>query len=260
MHRRLGQHFLRSKRIIHSIASSLETVPETTVVEIGAGKGVLTSALLDRYKRVIAIEKDPSLCSFLHDHFSSAIDSGALTVVSSDVRDTSWYSYVHTIPYVVIANIPFYITGSLIRSLLSATHYPQALSLVVQKEVAKRIVEQPSSHSSLLSLSVQLFCTPRYLFTIPRRDFSPPPAVDSALLGLFSVDPPPLPLQETFFSLIHIAFHEKRKTVLKKFSAYPAVHALLIEKGVTPLTRAEEISFPVWFSVADHLTNSNHSF
>ena len=124
------------------------------------------------------------------------------------------------------------------------------MSLVVQKEVAERIVRRGSAKESLLSLSVQLFGTARYVQTVPRRAFSPQPQVDSAIIAITDIQQPPQQVQDVFFRVLKTAFQGKRKTVLKKFADMPNVQDALVQKGVSPTARAEDVSFAVWFAVA----------
>lgn len=250
MRRYLGQYFLRSRSVLRATAEALDVSREILAVEIGPGKGALTEHILGRYDRVVAVERDSALVAVLEERFSDAVSEGRLTLVSGDVRDGAWLSVVGDSPYVVIANIPYYLTGSLIRDLLTDSHPPTAMSLVLQKEVAERITLRHSSKESLLSLSVQLFGTAAYVRTVPRSAFSPQPQVDSAIITIVDIQSPPLCVQDAFFDIVKVAFQEKRKTVLKKFRHAPYVYEALLSHGVSHTARAEDAPFVVWFSVA----------
>ena len=223
MRRKLGQYFLRSKVVLEVVAGSLDISRDTVIVEVGPGKGALTTPILARYDSVVAVEKDVSLIAGLRERFVDAVASGQLTLVLGDIRDAGWLREVGKRPYAVIANIPYYLTGSLIRSLLAGVHPPVAMSLVVQKEVAERMAKRKSDKESLLSLSVQLFGTVRYIDTVSRRAFSPQPKVDSAIITVTGIQQPHQLIQDAFFGVIKVAFQEKRKTVLKKFADNLAV-------------------------------------
>lgn len=253
MRRKLGQHLIRSERAARSVVDAV-SVEGMTVVEIGAGRGALTQHILSKKVPVVAVEKDSSFISFLADRFSDAVAGGSLILFDGDARDGEWLSLVQGVSYVVIANIPYYLTGSLIRFLLTCPHPPSAMSLVVQKEVAERIVARDGKES-LLSLSVFLFGAARYVTTFSRRLFSPPPSVDSALLTVMDIHAPSPFVQEVFFEIIHTAFHEKRKAVLKKFSGMPRVRSLLVDLGVTETTRAEDVSRETWVEAARMLSS-----
>ena len=249
MSRKLGQHFLRSDRIIRIVADSLDVPPRTAIVEIGPGRGVLTRHLLNRERAVIAVEKDPHLVEVLNDSFADEIAEKRLILISGDARSDDWTDAVRSMKYVVIANIPFYITGSFVRKILSRENPPSAMSLVVQKEVAERIAAR-NGKESLLSLSVKLFGTPSYRMKIPRSAFRPVPAVDSALISITDIRKPPQSVQDVFFSVIHTAFSEKRKTVLKKFAHDEGIQRILVDCGVVENSRAEDVPFSAWLAVA----------
>lgn len=249
MRKKLGQHFLRSRPVLRAVVESLDVSPDTLVVEIGPGRGALTAFILERYTSIIAVEKDFALISVLKKKFAEEVRSGNLTLVLGDVRDDTWLDVVGSRRYVVIANIPYYLTGSLLRNMLSGEHPPDALSLVVQKEVAERISRRSGGKESLLSLSVQLFGTATYIRTVPRSSFSPQPAVDSAIITITDVKQPPRHIQDAFFEVIKTAFHEKRKSFLKKFKENQKLSEIFIKHGVTSNSRAEDVSFSVWFAV-----------
>ena len=252
MRKNIGQHFIRSGRVARSVVDAAP-IQTSLVVEVGPGKGVLTEHLLAAGHTVVAVEKDAHLVSYLQERFTAEITDGKLIIHSGDVRDDGWFSLLGGLDYTVVANIPYYLTGSLIRALLTHSHPPKAMTLVVQKEVAERITERRDGKESLLSLSVQLFGKAHYIKTLPRRLFSPAPAVDSAVITITSISAPPQSVQNAFFDIIRIAFHQKRKTVLKKFLYNPLVHAALAVDGVSDSDRAEDVPFSVWYGIAENL-------
>ncbi len=251
MKKPLGQHFLRSRSTIRTVVDALPVPEGTAIVEVGPGKGALTEYLLQKGRRVIGIEKDAALFERLRETFSRDIADGTLILHNGDIRDCEWAELVGDMPYVVIANIPYYLTGTLIRDMLTRTRPPSGMALVVQKEVAERITGRNDSKESLLSLSVRLFGHPHYITTIPRTAFTPVPAVDSALISVTDIRIPDSSVQEMFFDIIHTAFHEKRKVVLKKFSSRPRVRDFLVSQGVDTTSRAENVPFSVWLAAAE---------
>lgn len=256
MRRKLGQYFLRSRQVLSAVVGALDVSRDVLVVEVGPGKGALTEYILERHDSVVAVERDSALVEVLQGRFADAVSEGRLLLVSGDVRDGAWLDFVGDRPYVVIANIPYYLTGSLIRDLLTGVHAPIAMSLVVQKEVAERIVRRNSNKESLLSLSVQLFGTASYVQTIARSAFSPQPRVDSAIITITDIQQPPRHLQDAFFTIVKVAFQEKRKVVLKKFRHLPDVYEALLRHDVSLADRAEDIPFSVWFAVAKSVAGS----
>lgn len=251
---RLGQHFLIHSWAARALAHAAAPRPGETIVEIGPGKGVLTRELLT-LGTVVAIEKDESLVAVLQDTFRSEIERGDLTLVPADIRDVTPESIGIQGGYVVAANIPYYITGEIIRQFLSAARKPRAMALLIQKEVAQRIA---SDTESILSLSVKAFGTPKIVEKVSKKHFSPPPSVDSAILLIdcishdFFAD-----LQEEhFFRVVRAGFASKRKflannlaTVFGKERATAALHAC----GIAEKARAEDVPLEAWKQLAKEL-------
>lgn len=258
---RLGQHFLTSFSIAGAVAEAGTVLTGESVLEVGPGKGMLTRELLARGARVTAVEKDPMMVAVLEKTFAREIAEGALTLITRDIRDVVQpskvaqkivgASAVHG-SYKVIANIPYYLTGELLRMFLAAPRQPTAIVCLVQKEVAERIAR--SKKESLLSLSVKAYGTPRYVRTVKAGSFSPPPSVDSAILAIehisranFSSSLYGTIPEETFFALIHAGFAAKRKTLvgnLKKVGLYRE------EMALDPKVRAEDVPLTEWLRLA----------
>ena len=245
---RLGQHFLKTAAYARMLVAAAGVGADDTVVEIGPGKGALTKHLLDTGAHVIAIEKDEALVEHLKETFAENITRGTLVVEAADVRD-----YVPPAEnYVVAANIPYYITGEIIRQFLTAEHQPRTIALLVQKEVAKRIVDKKES---ILSLSVKAYGSPRIVTTVNRRHFSPPPSVDSAILLIerISRDFFDTITEEQFFNVVRAGFSSKRKMLAgnlgKVFGKEKAVSALT-ECEIPEKARAEEVSIEKWKEIS----------
>jgi 16S rRNA A1518/A1519 N6-dimethyltransferase RsmA/KsgA/DIM1 with predicted DNA glycosylase/AP lyase activity len=244
----LGQHFLHDPKLLAKIAASSPAGVGDVVLEIGPGDGSLTRAILDRGCRVIAVEYDVDLLDNLQQRFASEIESGQFSLVHADFLECSISDLLplgkgeagegsrESIQYHVIANIPYYITGAILRKLLTDVCQPQSLALIMQREVGERIVCRDGKQS-LLSLSVAVYGEPSVALRIARGAFNPPPDVDSVLLlvknisrGVFENPTPNLSpesgrgirtdgraqhLEEMFFKLIHLAFAQKRKQMHK---------------------------------------------
>lgn len=252
---KLGQHFLHNARYARILATSLTVRENETILEIGPGKGMLTRELL-QLGRVIAIEKDESLLPILHETFFDDIRSKRLTIVHDDVRNVLPNALGLTAgEYVLGANIPYYITGEIIRQFLSDTHPPRTMSLLIQKEVAQRII---SKKESLLSLSVKAYGVPRIVATVSAGNFTPSPSVDSAIIAIehISKDRFDRLTEQQFFAVLRAGFSAKRKTILNtlssRFSKEMVIDALS-KNNISEKARAETLSLEQWLSIASLL-------
>lgn len=250
----LGQHFLKSPSALRSLSQAIPLSKEVFVVEVGPGKGALTAYLLRTGASVLAIERDKTLIDGLQNRFAEEVASGQVRIVAGDVRDQEWMKHL-TPPYVIVANIPYYLTSSLLRHLLSSEKQPQAVALMVQKEIAERVVMRDGK-ASLLSLSVHLFGKPKLLQTVPKTAFSPQPSVASAILTITDIHAPPQHVRDAFFPLIKTAFREKRKQIGKKFAGDTKVLDLLRQHHISAASRAEDIPFSVWYAIAEHMSRT----
>lgn len=233
-------HRAIAERMLDAVTLDLHT----PIVEIGPGTGALTRVLLARGFSVIAIETDPELYDRLLVDFASDIARGALKVWCQDIRTFD----TRTLPphYNIVANIPYYLTGEILRLFLSGGRQPLSMTLLVQREVATRIAR--AKKESLLSLSVKAYGTPRYVFTVPRGSFAPAPKVDSAVLTIAHISHSNFlsaAHEKRFFDIIHAAFAHKRKIASKN----------LKEAGFEGLelplrARAEDIPLSTWLTVA----------
>ncbi len=180
----LGQHFLRSTSALLKIVEAACLSRGDTVLEVGPGEGVLTEPLLQQAGKVIAVEKDDRLIPILKDKFQNEIAAGKLELIHADILEFSIFNFQFSKkPYKIVANIPYYITGALIRKFLESETQPSAMVLLLQKEVAKRIVAQ-DGRESILSISVKAYGVPKYIDTVKAGAFSPPPKVDSAIIAI----------------------------------------------------------------------------
>lgn len=214
-HTRLGQHFLTRPEIAGWVADAAHLTKDDTVLEIGPGHGILTRELLARAGRVVALEKDPALVAELRNTFAAEIISQKLTLIEQDVRDFDPASCLLPPAYSLAANIPYYLTGFIIRRFLTAEKQPKTMALLVQKEVAERIVARDGKES-LLSLSVKAYGMPQLVRVVKAGAFSPPPKVDSAILAIYDISRTIFENraeEKHFFDLSRLAFSTKRKKV-----------------------------------------------
>jgi 16S rRNA (adenine1518-N6/adenine1519-N6)-dimethyltransferase len=218
--------------------------PDSVVFEIGPGTGMLTRELLKLAKRVIALETDKKLFETLKSDFASEIALGRLELLCGDIRTFD----ISTLPngYLLVANIPYYLTGEIFRMFLTASHKPSSITLLVQKEVAERIAR--SKKESILSLSVKVYGTPKIAFTVPRGAFKPAPKVDSAVLTIRDISQKSFSSQEEeerFFSLVRAGFAHKRKFVSKNL-----LEVGLPSGGIAEKARAEDLSLADWLTLS----------
>jgi 16S rRNA (adenine1518-N6/adenine1519-N6)-dimethyltransferase len=240
----LGQHFLMHARIAERIARAARVEQGAQVLEVGPGGGRLTRALLAAGARVIAVETDRAWCEKLAEEFAREIAGGKLALVHGDIRAFNPGSIAGD--YALVANIPYYLTGEILRQFLEAAHQPRALTLLVQKEVAERVAR--SKKESLLSLSVKAFGTPAYEFTVPRGAFVPAPAVDSAVLSIRDISRRNFASaaeEARFFTLLRAGFAHKRKRLAKNLA-----EAGLAAPGLPENARAEDLPLAAWLSLA----------
>lgn len=254
----LGQNFLIAPRIVEMIALAGEIKAGETVIEIGPGKGVLTAELLKAGARVVAIEKDDRLIPILSDLFKREISAGTFALIHKDVMDISdeeLSTLTDGTLYKVIANIPYYITGQIIRTFLSRKHQPLTMILMVQKEVAHRTIARDGKES-ILSLAVKVYATPSLVMNVSRGNFFPIPNVDSAVLKLSDIQNPfkDKEIEERFFSFVKSGFAQKRKKLISNLLAVETKENLkeLFKKySLDENTRAEDLSLDVWKKLAE---------
>ncbi|HSL42832.1 MAG TPA: 16S rRNA (adenine(1518)-N(6)/adenine(1519)-N(6))-dimethyltransferase RsmA [Anaerolineales bacterium] len=248
-HKSLGQNFLQDPQALEEIIMAAEIQPGDTVLEIGPGLGSLTRYLAVVSKEVVAVELDENLLAPLKAVLSPYQN---VRIVHGDILKLPLKELISADEYIVVANIPYYITSAVIRHLLENELKPRRVVLTVQKEVAQRICARPGD-MSLLALSVQIYGEPRIVTYIPAGAFFPPPKVDSAVLAV-EIYPAPLiaaDTLDTFFKLIKAGFGQKRKTLRNSLSSglhiSPAQASdLLTRAEIDPQRRAETLSIREW--------------
>ncbi len=248
----LGQHFLTSPAYLRTIADAVEIVPGELVVEIGPGEGTLTRELLARGAQVVAVEKDSRLIPILSETFLRECADGQLQLIEGDALEFELPKKLQKTPYKVVGNIPYYITGALLRSFLSSQHQPKSLVFLIQKEVAERIAR--SKKESLLSLSVKAYGEPQYIKTVPRGAFSPAPNVDSAVLRVQNISRTHFKNSEEeqrFFEILHAGFAQKRKLLRRNLESVLGQEAgeLLQKAGIPENARAEDVLLQKWLQL-----------
>jgi 16S rRNA (adenine1518-N6/adenine1519-N6)-dimethyltransferase len=247
----LGQHLLVSRAALADVVQAADLASEDAVLEVGAGTGVLTVALAERAARVVAVELDRALLSVLREttaRFANVtiLPKNLLDVEPEDIFDR---------PYKLVANLPYYITALTLRHFLEAKRPPRLLVVMVQREVAERIVDRggPGGGMSLLGLSVQLYGKPQIVATVAPDAFYPPPKVESAVVRV-ELDPqPPLSpaARDRLFQLAHAGFAEKRKQLHNSLARHldtppETIHCWLAHAAIDPARRAQTLSLEDW--------------
>ncbi len=256
----LGQNFLRDHTVITKMLAAANVGAGDMVLEVGPGKGVLTAALLATGARVIAVEKDHRLIPELLERFRTNVAAGTLMLIEGDVMESTTQTEIRAmLPHVYkfIANIPYYITGILMRTYLESDKPPASMTLLVQKEVAVRVVAKDGKQS-LLSLAVQYFGTPAYIATVKRGAFEPVQNVDSAILHIANIVPRDADAAQHFFGILHAAFQSKRKMLVGNLAGGLSLPRAQVEAAVLttnlPLNiRAEDVPPSTWIALSKHL-------
>ena len=208
----LGQNFLKSNLALKKIIEAGEISPDNIILEIGPGKGALTEKLLEKAGLVIAVEKDRNLFQFLEQKFSEEIKNEKLILIEEDILKFNISEFADN--YKIIANIPYNITGAILKKFLTEKNQPKMMVLMVQNEVAKRIVANDKKES-VLSISIKAYGEPKIIMKVPARYFSPAPKVDSAVISIKNISRKIFienKLDENkFWEIVHAGFAHKRK-------------------------------------------------
>ena len=250
----LGQNFLINDGIIAKIVTAAELTPEDTVLEVGPGTGNLTRALAMSGARIIAVEKDHRVIEDLNAEFSAA----QIEIVEGDIL--TFKPEDHGLiegEYKIVANLPYYITSHFIRTVFEEWPQPSDMIIMVQKEVAKRIMSVPPD-MNLLALSVQYYAQPEIITHVSRGSFRPIPDVDSSVIRLTPKTEYVLSAEkeQLFFSLIKAAFSGKRKQLLNTLPQVTGLNkgALIIaleNADINPQARPETLEIADWVRLLD---------
>jgi len=248
----LGQNFLADHNALVKIVRDAGVIQTDRVLEIGAGLGNLTRLLAQDAREVTAVEIDERLYLALEGVLRPFNN---VRLVRGDILDIPMESLFSEDGYLVVANIPYYITSGVIRHLLEAEVKPKRIVLTIQREVAERIVSRDKK-MSLLSLSVQVYGEARIVSEIPAHCFYPSPQVDSSVL-IIEVDEQPKLLDEGIrwmFRLAHAAFNQKRKMLRNSLKAIldEAMLLVVLERAsIDPRQRPEDLPLEDWIRLAE---------
>jgi 16S rRNA (adenine1518-N6/adenine1519-N6)-dimethyltransferase len=259
-----GQNFLTDRGIVARIADAAALDPGATVIEVGPGLGILTAELLARVGpsgSVIAVELDRRLAAHIRDEFAGAPN---LAVIEGDIlRQAPTFLLADrpdATPYTLVANLPYNITSAVLRHFLDSPRRPQALTVMVQREVAERIIARPPE-MSILAVAIQFYGVPTIALRIAPGAFIPRPQVDSAVLRVALHPTPPLPAEEIprFFMIVSAGFGQRRKQLGNSLAAGLPIEkgsllTALIAAGIDPARRAETLAVADWLTLHAALT------
>lgn len=246
----LGQNFLFDENVLARIVDAADVNAVDEVLEIGPGLGALTRLLAQRARRVVAVELDDRFLPILHNELAGLTN---VQILHGDILAQE-PGVLFTRPYKVVANVPYYITGAILRHLLAAAHKPEMMVLTVQKEVAERLTAVPP-HMSLLAVSVQFYGRVQTITTIKAGAFWPRPDVDSAVVRVELMGARPLSLaeEESFFRIARAGFSQKRKQLQNNLRQLglgkEEVGEWLAAAGVDGRRRAETLTLPEWLTL-----------
>jgi len=258
----LGQNFLVDEQILERILAAGDLSASDVVLEIGPGVGLLTRRMAERVASVVAVELDrkllPVLSEVLRDCANVHIVQGDILALDplKTLEDALGLGGAPPLHYKVVANLPYYITSSALRHLLGARVRPEQMTIMVQREVAERIIAAPGN-MSVLAISVQVYGSPEIVFRVPRGAFYPQPKVDSAVLRVRTYPAPRVPEEELahFFRVVNAGFAQRRKQLHNSLAHalnLPQAHVLaaLADAHIEPERRAQTLSIAEWAALA----------
>lgn len=251
----LGQHFLQDPGIISKIIQTADVNKEDVIVEIGPGRGALTFRLAEMASEVIAIEIDHSIVESLNER---AVSYPNLSIVEADALRFHYHEIGTR--FKVVANLPYYISTPILFRLIELSDMVTSMTIMLQKEVAKRVVAAPNSKDyGILSIAVQFYAVPEIAFNISRKSFYPEPKVDSSVLKIVPRERVAVDVRNEglFWGLIKSAFYYRRKTLLNSLSlsghSKEIIKNVLEFAGIDQNKRPEQVSMEEWGKIADTL-------
>ncbi len=249
-----GQNFLINKRIYDRIIRAANINKNDNILEIGPGLGYLTLKLAQKTRKVFAVEIDEKLAIYLKSFFLKKKINNVV-ILNKDIRKFSPNKELLVKNYKIVANLPYNVTSFFIKKFFSFAKKPQSMSLLLQKEVAQRIVAKPPQ-MSILAVAVQYYSAPQISFYVPRTDFWPQPKVDSAFIVLTTKKKLPLSPEEEkrFFAFVRAGFAAKRKMLKNNLADYchlpsKETKKIIVSADFLPNIRAQDIDVKNWLKL-----------
>lgn len=251
----LGQNFLVDQRIIGELINSINISKKDTVVEVGPGIGTITKELAKTAKKVLAIEKDPHLIPVLQKELANFNN---VEIINKDILKFNPASYgLEFTDYSLIGAPPYYLTSRLFRHFLQYPAVrPLGISVIIQKEVAEKIIAKPP-HSNLLAISVQFYGEPHIIKIISKSSFWPSPKVDSAILIINKIHKPKIN-EDVFFKIVRTGFSSPRKQIITNLTQKLTLSRTKIKQSlknlnIEPSRRAQTLTVEEWVSLSKQL-------
>ena len=264
-----GQNFLIDEEIVNSIIEKSNVNKEDLIIEIGPGLGTLTALLLEKAGKVVGIELDPKMITVLNNRFSlydnfELIHNDVLKEDLNNIISTN-FKNSNLKHAKIVANLPYYITTPIIMKLLEDKLQLDTITVMVQKEVAERLAEQPGGkETGAITYSIHYYTNPKIILDVPNTSFIPAPKVDSAVIQLQVLDKPNIIVKNepTFFKVVKSSFLQKRKTLVNALSSAQIAEKSFLENMLNELNldlkiRGEKLSLEEFGKISDYLFEHN---
>ena len=259
----LGQNFLIDDEAVSTIVDTAKVTKDDLIIEIGPGLGTLTSKLLEKAGKVIAIELDKKMVLVLEDRFSlydnfECINEDVLKVDLESLISEEKSKGLKTAK--IVANLPYYITTPIIMKLLEEKLDIETITVMIQKEVADRLVAEPGkANTGAITYAINYYTNPKVVLQVPNTAFIPAPDVNSTVIQLEVLQKPKIDVidEEMFFKVIKYAFMQRRKTLLnsltnsKILGEKEYIEKMLSELGIEKTIRAENLSLEEFAKIAN---------
>lgn len=262
--KKLSQNFLVDREVLDAIVNTADLTPDSNVLEVGAGTGVLTRELVQRAGHVVAVEVDPRAMPLLQEAVGepknlTLLTADVMRLTPAQLTEAFGQASATAFGYDIVANLPYHLTSHFLQHFLEFPLPPRSFTLLLQREVAERIAAPPGD-MSLLALSVQVYGEPTVVVTVPRSAFWPVPTVDSAILRIGRTGKPRWPdaVRSQCFRLAKVGFAHRRKTLVNSLRGglrlpTDQITAAIMHCNLAPTVRAQELRLEDWAVLAETL-------
>ncbi len=241
----LGQNFILRSDVLQKMSSVASLSKKDTALEVGPGVGTLTLHLAKEAKKVIAVEKDDNMVSILKETLKETDNT---EVIHEDILETE----LPQEDYKVVANLPYGIASQTVKRFLKEDNSPLVIVVMLQKEVAQRMVARPGKEMTMLAAEVQFYAKVEIVKIVKKGSFWPPPKVDSAVVKITPIKKKDKKLEEAFLFLLKKGYTHTRKQLGKNFVSYAGANEALKRSGIDLKRRAESLSVEEWIKIAEN--------